>query len=156
MARRPVRRRGDVFQVRLDEEGRDVLRELCGQLRALLDAEDPSSDTGVARLFPPAYPDDPLRNFDFERTAAPDLLATKLAALDTLRRTADASELTEEEVLAWLGSVNSMRLVLGTRLDLNEDTTHRDYPDEPERSTFALYAYLTWLEDGIVDALAIA
>ena len=35
--------------------------------------------------------------------------------------TAEAESLSEEEFLAWLDAVGSLRLVLGTRLDVHED-----------------------------------
>jgi hypothetical protein len=46
---------GDGFAVHLSKGVRGLLVDLCKQSRALLEAEDPSSDPAVARLFPPAY-----------------------------------------------------------------------------------------------------
>ncbi len=102
------------------------------QLRDLLEHEDPSSDPAMARLFPPAYADDPIRNLEYERFAGDDLTAGRLAALDRMEATIDADRLTEDDVLAWLSVCNDLRLVLGTRLDITEETTERDFP--PRRS----------------------
>ena len=151
----PLARDADGFALRLSEGERDLLRGLCGQLRDLLRDADPVGDPAIARLFPPAYPDDPLRNLDFERTAGGELLAGRLAAVDVVETTVDADRLSEEEVLAWLGSVNSLRLVLGTRLGLTEETTEADYPKgHADRDAYGMYLYLTWLESGIVDSLS--
>lgn len=151
----PLVRDGDGFALRLSTGERDLLRGLCGQLRELLRDADPSGDPAIARLFPAAYPDDPLRNLDFERDAGSGLVADRLAAVDVVETTVDAEHLSEEEVMAWLGSVNALRLVLGTRLAITEETTEADYPeDTPDRDTYGMYLYLTWLEAGIVEGLS--
>ena len=151
----PLARDGDGFTLRLSAGERDLLRGLCGQLRDLLRGADPSADPAIARLFPAAYPEDPLRNLDFERGAGESLVADRLAAVDVVETTVDAERLSEEEVMAWLGSVNALRLVLGTRLGLTEETTEADYPEgNPDRDAYGMYLYLTWLEAGIVEGLA--
>lgn len=152
----PLARDGDGFDLRLSPGERDLLRGLCGQLRDLLQGGDEIGDPAVKRLFPPAYPDDPLRNLDFERDAGGGLTAERLAAVDLVETTVDAERLSEPEVMAWLGSVNALRLVLGTRLEITEDTTEADYPEgHPDRDAYGIYLYLTWLEFAIVDALPI-
>jgi hypothetical protein len=58
---------------------------------------------------------------------------------------------------AWLGALNDLRLVLGTRLEVTEDSVEQDFPPgDPRRETLALYHYLGWLESQAVDALASA
>jgi len=155
-AKRPIRRtrRGD-YEVRLSREERDTLRALPGELRDLLEMEDPSSDPAVARLHPPAYPDDPLMNLEYEMGAGAGLGPGRLEAVATMEATIDADRLTEDELTAWMSVVNDLRLVLGTRLDVTEDTTPADFPaDDPRSPVFALYAYATWLVDTIVGALS--
>ena len=147
-------RRGD-FELHLDPRDRDVLRELPGQLRELIEHEDPTSDPAMARLYPPAYQDDPIRNLEYERLATDDLTAGRMAALDRMEATIDADQLSEDDVLAWLGVCNDLRLVLGSRLEITEETTEADFPPDDERApVFALYGYLTWLVDAIVRALS--
>lgn len=151
----PLVRDGDGFALRLSTGERDLLRGLCGQLRELLRDADPSGDPAIARLFPAAYPDDPLRNLDFERDAGSGLVADRLAAVDVVETTVDAEHLSDDEVMAWLGSVNALRLVLGTRLGITEETTQADYPEgNPDRDAYGMYLYLTWLEAGIVEGLS--
>lgn len=143
-------RRGD-FELHLDARERDVLRELPEQLRDLLRHEDPSSDPAMARLYPPAYPDDPIQNLEYERMAGDDLTRERLRAIDRMSATVDAERLSEDDVLAWLSVLNDLRLVLGTRLEVAEETTAADFPpDDPRASAYALYGYLTWLVDTIV------
>ena len=133
---------------------RGLLVELCQQSRALLAAEDPSSDPAVARLFPPAYEDDPLRNLEFETNLGDAPRAGKLEAIDTVERTAHATALTEDEFLAWVGVVNDLRLVLGTRIDITEEATEEDFPsDDPRHETFHVYQYLGYLLQEMLEAM---
>jgi hypothetical protein len=151
---RPFRRRGARFTVSLSEDEREMLAELCRQSRALLEAEDPSSDPAVARLFPPAYQDDPLQNLEFETALGNAPRNGKLDAIATVERTIRASDVGEDELLDWMKVVNDARLVLGTRIEITEQATQRDYPaDHPDHDSFGVYVYLTWLEDRILRAL---
>ena len=62
----------------------------------LLSSEDPSSDPAVARLFPPALPDDVLGNLEFEHEHGDELLRARLEAIDTVERTLDRRHLDED------------------------------------------------------------
>jgi Domain of unknown function (DUF2017) len=151
----PIKRtkRGE-FELRLDPKEREILRGLPDQLRNLIENEDPTSDPAMARLYPPAYLDDPIRNLEYERLAGDDLTSQRLSSISAMEGSIDADRLTEEQILSWLSVLNDLRLVLGTRLEITEETTEDDYaPDDPRVSTFALYAYLTWLVDAVVSAL---
>lgn len=145
---------GDRFAVRLSKGVRGLLIELCQQSRGLLESEDPSSDPAVARLFPPAYEDDPLRNLEFETNLGGSPRTGKLEALDTVERTATATALTEDEMLAWVGVVNDLRLVLGTRIEITEDATEEDFPpDDPRHDTYRAYLFLGYLLQEMLEAM---
>jgi uncharacterized protein DUF2017 len=151
----PVKRtrRGD-FELRLTPDERTILRGLPDQLRNLIENEDPTSDPAMARLYPPAYEDDPIRNLEFERMAGDDLTTQRLSSISAMEGSIDADLLSEEQLLSWLGVLNDLRLVLGTRLEITEETNEGDFAaGDPRASTFALYGYLTWLVDAIVRAL---
>lgn len=147
---RPVKRRRDgTYDLRLGDDERDLLRSLVPQLRELLvSGEDPS----LARLFPNAYPDDPEREREYRAMVHDELLEQRLAALDVIEETASATRLDEDQLTAWLQAINSIRLVLGTRLDVSEDMD-MPAPGHPDAPAFAVYHYLSWLLDGIVGAL---
>jgi hypothetical protein len=138
------------FAVMLPGEEREVLAGLPGQLRAALAADEPS----VYRLFPPAYADDAAANVDYHRLVGESLLDAKVAALAELERTAHADHLTEPELEAWLDALESLRLVLGTQLNVTEETYGALDPDDPEAPRLALYHWLSWLQDEVVEALA--
>jgi Domain of unknown function (DUF2017) len=143
-------RRGD-FELRLTRQERELLRELPSQLREAL----PTADVGVGRLFPPAYADDPEREDEYRRLVRDDLIEQHLEALRIMEETIDARRLSEEQLTAWLGSLNDLRLVLGTRLQVTEETYERELdPDDPNASAHTLFLYLGWLEEQVVEALA--
>ena len=145
---------GGGIQVRLPSGLRDVLRSLCDQLETLLTTEDPSSDPALARLSPAAYPDDPLRELEFEQMAGDDLAAGRLAALRELRDTVGADALDEEQALAWLRTLNDLRLVLGTRLDVTEESVVEDFAgDEAMEAAFQLYGALGMIQGELLLAI---
>jgi Domain of unknown function (DUF2017) len=145
---------GDRFTVHVSRGVRGLLVELCRQSRALLEAEDPSSDPAVSRLFPPAYPDDPLQNLEYEANLGAAPRSGKLEALDVVERTANASTLTEDELLAWIGVVNDLRLVLGTRIEITEEATDEDFPTgDPRHETYRVYQFLGFLLQELLEGI---
>lgn len=152
---RVKRVRGGRFALRISGAERDVLRSLPAQLRQLITGQDAGANPDLRRLFPTAYPDDPEKAAEYDAMVRDDLVAERLAAIDVMERTIDSDRLSEEELLAWLSSINDLRLVLGTRLDVAEDLSELDVtPDDPRAESLALYAYLSLLEEDAVSALS--
>ena len=150
MSRRIGRDGSGGYRLRLPAEERDVLRGLPAQLRELLQTSDPS----LERLFPPAY-DDTEADDEYGELVRGDLLEGKLAALEVVEQTVDADRLTEEQLEAWLGALESLRLVLGTKLDVSEATYEQEVdPHDPSAPVLALYGYLSWLQEQAVEAHA--
>ncbi|MDQ1402362.1 MAG: hypothetical protein QOG03_678 [Actinomycetota bacterium] len=143
------RNRDGSFKLRLGPQERELLRTLPGQLLELFGSADPS----LRRLFPPAYTDDAEREAEYQRFMADDLEARHRAALEILANTADNPRLDEEELTAWMGALNDLRLVLGTRIDVQEDMVDID-DDDPNAPALHLYGYLTYLQSEVIDALA--
>ena len=146
-------KKGDRFSVRLGKRERELLVELVRQSRTLLETEDPSSDPAVARLFPAAYQDDPLRNLEYETSLGGAPRSGKLQALDTVEETANARALSEEDFLTWMGVVNDLRLVLGTRIDVTEESTEEDFAAGSPRDAYHVYQFLGWLLQEMLSAL---
>ncbi len=152
---RVTRRSDGAFDLDIPRDQRDVLRGLPDQLDELVREGDGETDPALKRLFPSADLDDAEHASEFDRMVRGDLLEQRSTAVATMRRTIDANRLTEDELSSWLAVVNDLRLVLGTRLDVTEETTPGDFgPSDPRTPAFALYAYLTYLEEMIVEALA--
>ena len=139
------------YRLRLPADERAVLRSLPGQLRELLRTDDPS----LARLFPTAYADDPEADDEFGRLVRGELLDGKLEALRVVEESVDAEHLDDAQLRKWLGALESLRLVLGTQLDVTEETYADELePADPRTPALALYGYLSWLQEQAVDALS--
>jgi hypothetical protein len=148
-----VKRRGaGRYQVRLRPNERVLMADLVVQLREQLLAS--TDDPAVRRLFPPAYPDDPERDAGDQVLTRDELLEQRLAALDVVERSIEGGgDLDEAGMTAWLGTLNSLRLVLGTRLDVDEELPVLA-ADDPLAPAYAVYEYLGWLLSQVVDALS--
>ena len=128
LTRRIQRDRRGGYRLMLPPEERELLRSLPGQLREVLQTDNPS----LRRLFPPAYPDDPEADGEFRRLMREELLEGKLEALRVVEETAGAEQLTEQQLEGWLGALESLRLYLGTQLDITESTYEEELdPDDP-------------------------
>jgi len=130
-----------------------VLRSVVGQLRQLVTADD-AGDEGLRRLYPTAYATDPEADAEYQTLMHPDLVGGRLEAIDLVLATVDADRIDEDQLGAWMGVVNDLRLVLGTRLDIGEETEiDAVADDDPDVASYALYGWLTWLLDQMITAL---
>lgn len=150
---RVSRNRRGQFELDIPPHERDVLRSLPGQLRELLnDAQD---EHALKRLFPPAHMSDDELNEQYRELVHDELVRERLWAAGVMEASIDAKRLDEEQMRAWLSALNDLRLVLGTRLDIEEDTDFDAIdPDDPQAPVYALYAYLTFLQSQVIDALS--
>ena len=155
-----------------------VLRGLLEQLAELVAPPEPADDDPLAalvgigtttsapedpvlaRLFPDAYAGDELASAEFRRYTETSLRERKWADATTALATLDAPgptyPLDDEQVNAWLGSLNDLRLALGTRLDVQEDWVSQiaDLPaDDPRQVLFGLYDWLSMLQELLVRCL---
>jgi Domain of unknown function (DUF2017) len=157
--RAPVRPRGGGYVVELGNDETAVVLRLTGELRELLAEErtDERARALLVRLFPVAYPDDDDREAEYQRLMRSELVTSKLAALEVVddvlsgrRRTLD-----EADLVAFMQSVNSLRLVLGTMLDVTDDPAADEVaPGFEESGEYALYSYLSWLLEYTVRAMS--
>jgi hypothetical protein len=148
----PIRRRRDGrFAIKLDPSVRAVLVTMAEQLSPILSPDEPMT----RRLFPPAYADDDEKGNELEYRKLVDgaLINHHREAFAVMAATAQADLLTESELNAWLSAVGSLRLVLGTRLDVSEDMEAPD-PEDPTAPEYALYELLGQLQFLMIDVLA--
>jgi len=152
LRRRFARKRDGTYTIRLEEQERNLLRSLPADLASLVEAEP--EDPWLQRLFPTAYPKDAEREQEWRLLMSVDLHDRRREQLLTLAKTAGATVLTEEELSVWAQALNDLRLYLGTRLDVGEDTDFEDLEDEDDRQLFVLYTWLGMLQEETVQALA--
>ena len=121
------------------------------------DPERPA-DPALARLLPDAYGDDPAASREFRRYTDADLRARKRADAATVRASLPYGRgkvvLDRDQADAWLGVLNDLRLVLGTRLEVTEETD-LDGLDEsdPRRQALSLYGWLGWVQESLLTCL---
>lgn len=158
------------YEIRLGEEERILLSRLPGQLIEALsileDSWENSSDNDnenspyaqeivpeeLRRLFPVAYPRDDEAESTYGSLTRPDLARSHRRALETLSKTARSIRLDSEGLESWLKALNSLRLVLGTDLDITEESDPVPASD-PRHLEWEVYGYLSGLLDEIVSVL---
>jgi hypothetical protein len=146
------RGRGGEIELRLSRDERTLLASLAAELRAQLDGD--TGEPSLRRLFPPAYEDD-AEERAYRELAGDSLLDGRRAALELVAETVDNDRLSPDEADAWLRALNDLRLVLGTRLDVQEDTFASDLrPDDPNAPALAVYGWLSWQQEQLVAALS--
>jgi hypothetical protein len=150
--RRIERTRHGEIRLRLPRAERDLLRHVRAELEQLL--ETAPDDPSLRRLFPPAYEDEADES-EYRRLMHDELAGGRRRALQVLEKTASRDRLSADEAQAWLTALNDLRLVLGTRLDVREETLLDGLdPRDPRAPELSLYAYLSWLQEQLVEALA--
>ncbi|MYW11881.1 DUF2017 family protein [Streptomyces sp. SID2563] len=149
-------------------EGEDPLAALFAE-----GPSEPPTDPALARLFPEAYgdKDDELRaaSAEFRRFTENDLRTRKredalvvVRTLDALTPAGDGAAvltLTADECRNWLGSLNDLRLTIGTRLDVGEEeedegsSLYRLPDSDPRKPMVMAYLWLGALQETLVETL---
>jgi Domain of unknown function (DUF2017) len=119
----------------------------------------PPQDPALARLFPDGYADDTGAAAEFRRFTENDLRDRKredaLAVVRTLDTGGPVLKLTPEESRRWLGTLNDLRLTIGTRLEVTEDDSEMyQLPDsDPRKPMMMAYLWLGGLQESLVETL---
>ncbi|MEW2126729.1 DUF2017 domain-containing protein [Streptomyces sp. NPDC127037] len=149
-------------------EGEDPLAALFAE-----GPSEPPTDPALARLFPEAYgdKDDELRaaSSEFRRFTENDLRTRKredalvvVRTLDALTPAGDDAAvltLTADECRNWLGSLNDLRLTIGTRLEVSDEDEGEEgslyrLPDsDPRKPMVMAYLWLGALQETLVETL---
>ena len=154
--RRTIRPDGpDRFVIHLGTQERAVLRAVCQDLLSVLDDDEDSPS--LKRLFPKAHAVDPRIDAAYQEMVHEDLLRSRKEALAAVADSAERPELDRDTLEQWMVGLNSVRLVLGTVLDVSED----EFPelselseDDPMLPAWAVYDFLGGVVDAAVRALA--
>ncbi|MFE9911321.1 DUF2017 domain-containing protein [Streptomyces clavifer] len=149
-------------------EGEDPLAALFAE-----GPSEPPSDPALARLFPEAYGDEykELReaSAEFRRFTENDLRTRKREDALTVVRTLDGLTplgdggavltLGADECRSWLGSLNDLRLTIGTRLEVSDEDEGQDgslyrLPDsDPRKPMVMAYLWLGALQETLVETM---
>jgi Domain of unknown function (DUF2017) len=159
---KPFRNRGRDVVARLDAAESGVLGLLLDQLEQLLmaDADDVGDDPVIERLLPDGHRSDPEIAAEYRQMTESSLRDGKADDLAAVRATLPDGggevRLDPEQAAAWLRTTNDLRLALGTRLEITEDTEPPDDVTGEEGQQLAVYYWLTAVQGSLVDALAAA
>jgi hypothetical protein len=152
--------RGGEVVARLDRAEAGIVGLLLDQLEQLLaaDADDVAGDPVMARLLPDGHRGDPELAADYRELTESALRGGKTDDLAVVRATLpeDGGEvrLDRDQAAAWLRTSNDLRLAMGTRLDITEDTEPPAEIADEQDQQLAVYYWLTALQGSLVDALA--
>ena len=173
-------RHGDnAFVAEFSESEREVLINLVEQIIELLGErtdnhvddplaamvgitthDSPPEDEVLLRLLPNAYADQ-VDAAEFRRYTESTLRGKKYAHSMSMRITLKSSvdgiiEVDHDGANDWLGAMNDIRLALGVRLKV-EQNSHGELellaPDDPMRGVYAVYSWLGWLQESLIVAL---
>ena len=167
------------YVAQFDTAEREILINLCEQLIELLaervdhghedplaamvgitSHDSPPEDEVLRRLLPNAYSDE-VDASEFRRYTESTLRGKKQAHAMSIRMALKSSpegdiELDHDNANFWLGGLNDMRLALGVRLKIeNNNYEHLELlaPDDPMRGVYAVYSWLGWLQESLLEAL---
>lgn len=147
----PFRRKRNGIVLTFEPAERAVLAQLPEYLSSLGPAgEDPAA----GRFQVTAYPQDPEADAEFRRLVATDLDRARLADRERFAETLTEGKLGDDDAEAWLRVLGDARLLLGTRMGLDESAWEDDrLGSTPEG---AMLQYLSYLQDSLVGVLSAA
>ncbi len=155
-AARIVTRHGSTYTLHLGADERNLVAQLLGEVRAM--QTDPAAAEAVRRLFPVVHPEHPDREEEYQRLMRDELVSSRSEAIDAvvsvLQRPGRKVALDGAEMHAFAQALNSVRLVLGTVLDVTEDDEVDPPPELLESPEYQLYGYLSFVLDAAVRAMS--
>ena len=150
------------FAINLAPDVLNLLTHMFGELRDVLIQAD-TTDPALRRLFPVAYNLDPESDEEYQRLMRSELVASRLAGISRAIEIIETSNvLSGPDLIQFMQALNSIRLLLGTMLDVGEDHEPEDYvprqsdsqsdsqDEDPRIAQHHLYAYLGWLVESAV------
>lgn len=146
-----VERVADGLRINLGDDEIDLLVQLLTELRGLITSDEPETAPLRRRLFPPAYhlEADAEAEAEYQRFMRDELVTSRLEALTVVEEALarrPAPVLSEAESDGFVRSLNAVRLVLGTLLDVSDDhDPDLIGPDDPLFAEHQLYLFLSWL-----------
>ena len=142
-----LNRQGQI-SVRLDETMRSLITHVSEELRQVLLVEDPEL---TRRLYPTAYTDDEEAEGDYQEVVHDQLLMQRLDDIDQLQASIENEEISIELADAWMNTINQVRLVLGTKLDVGEEPADIDEED-PDSRSHMIYQVLSHILEELTNA----
>lgn len=145
--------RGSGLVLRFDAGEADGLRALLAELRAMLGPE--AEDEVTERLFPRAY-ESAAEESSYRELVGEALRREKEANLDIVAESLGTAGDSRDVILgprqidAWLAVLTDMRLAIGTRLEVTEESMAELEPQGPDAPAYRVLHWLGWLQESIL------
>jgi hypothetical protein len=143
-----ARRKNALIRVDLTGTEASLLAAMLDDFGLLLDEPDPA-DPVIQRLYPDGYTDDDEASQEYRELVESDLGTERSGRLQACRAELPEGggrfELDAEAADRWLRVLNDLRLALGTRLEITEDSEL----DETDPSA-NIYSWLTAVQDTLI------
>jgi len=147
-----------------ESQPEEAFDELVRELTNDVEQREEPQDLVLKRLFPSAYPDDPVASADFRRFTEHGLRERKISEATTvLQRLAETQRgarplrIPPEETQAWLRTLTSVRLAVATRLGITDaeaaDALNNLPDDDPRAFMVSVYDWLGFAEETLISAL---
>ncbi len=153
----------DMLRARIEETPQDELAELTGIRTGPATSPD---DPILSRLLPDFHrlDDDNPSKADLDSAAVlrtlhePTLLDLKTGVAGVVLATCPmyggGIRLSLEQADAWLAALNDVRLALGTAIEISDEMPEELPEDDPRSPHLAVYHWLTWVQESLVQALS--
>jgi hypothetical protein len=148
---------GGEIRLEMEEHEAELFRSLLIEMQTFLEVGH-EKDPVTERLFPKAYEG----NGDEEKYR--DMTGDDLhnAKRETVRQARDMLgdlgavnvTLRSDHIDAWLMLLTDLRLAIGTRLEVTEDTMAAEIdPDSPDAAALSVLHWLGWIQESILERL---
>ncbi len=145
-----INRQGELVYLRVSRGERRALLQILERLEPLVDHSQ------LAR--PRAYQEEADEQ-EFQRLVGNDLADSRAADLARVREALESDErilLSSDGAMAWLRALNLLRLALAERLGITADGWEEQYTlQEHRRPPLATLHLLSWVQEGLVEALSV-
>ena len=146
----------ELLAERIDHQSDDPLAAMVG----ITSHDTPPEDEVLLRLLPNAYADQ-VDASEFRRYTESTLRQKKLGHAIAMRTNLITAidgvvEIDRNEANDWLGAINDVRLALGVRLKVEDNSPEELQllrPDDPMHGVYAVYGWLGWLQESLLEAV---
>ena len=141
------------FKVETPDWQLQIFRQLSQELKIVLSERNSYLTT---RLFPVAYKGDKTANAEYEQLTHEELLQSHLASLKLIEEITNNAELSETTLIEIMQGINILRLVLGTRLkidDENSESSSEISESHPDHNLWLVFHLLGQTLSTIVDSI---
>ena len=141
------------FKVETPDWQIQIFRALSQELKTLL---SDGNSTLTTRLFPIAYQSDKAANDEYQQLTHEDLLQSHIASLNLIEKISTENEVSEYTLIEIMQGVNILRLVVGTRLKIDDEEPENSpqaSEDHPDYSLWLIFHLLGEILSTIVDSI---